>query len=291
MSITDNQDIFLIYKKRIEKIFSSKEIKSFQKSFDKVYQTAKNLPFDPRANAVHWAFDVQKLCFEIAYSLCWMNAYAEYYKSQIKKGSQPSSTNFNVSYYADNCITRIDSCVDKIALMIWAYYCPFNPEKQNEILDYKLILEKLERPGKFSLKIKNHNKFLKYLKLLKGDGFKRLETYRHLKIHRREPRIEIHGTEPHHDMSYLLPLWDEKSIKKWEEKLEIQYPDKLLRESVKKGCFINNTLYEQKKIKNRVWSFSEINLESTYCFNKLIESSTGCFRTLMSKSPFNKRRR
>jgi hypothetical protein len=227
---------------------------------------------------VHWAFDVSSLCRQIALSYLWVNAYAQFYKETITPGSLPAHTNFYVSYFADNCITRIDSSRDKLALLVWAFYCSFNPERQ--VLDYPKIVEKLEHPAESGLRLLKAQPFLSCLKLLQGQDFQRIERYRHLKIHRREPRIEIYGVAPHHDWSYMFPLTEEKEIVRWEKDLEKLYPDPSFRERVKKGCYIHGTLFEQRKIKDRLWNYSDVEKDLNSCVFKLLSATSTCFRIL-----------
>jgi hypothetical protein len=248
----------------------------------------RGLPFDPKFNAVLWAFDVTRLCNEIIFSYCCMNSYAESYKNRITPGSQPAHADFHVSYFADNCITRIDSCRDKLALMIWAFYCAFNPEKRDEMLDYQRILDRLRCPMRFGLKLKNQNDFLKYLENLHGLDFDRVEEYRNFKIHRREPRIEIYGVEPHHDWPYMFPVINKNDIARWKEALKKQYPDPKHREHVKNGCYIDGILFDRRKIKDRLWDFEEVQRHIKSCIIKLLKASDGCFRILRRRLPLRR---
>jgi hypothetical protein len=239
--------------------------------------------FDPRTNAVHWAFDVSELCRQIAISYLWMKAYASFYKEQVSPGSLPAHTDFHVTYFADNCITRMDSIRDKLALTAWAFYCPFNPEKRNEVLDYRKIIERFQNPASFGLKLIKQKPFFECLRLLQGSEFGRIEHYRHLKIHRREPRIEIYGIAPHHDWSYILPLTDPKDISRWEAVLKETYPEPDFRERIKNNCFIGGTLFEQRKLKDRVWDYSEVEKDLAACFVKVLRATSKCFRTLQQR--------
>ena len=141
-----SQEVESLYLEEEKLLFSSIEWGSFINSYDAFYKSAFNasLPFDPRFNAVHWGFAVGRLCREIVYGYCWMNAHARQYKSQTPPATQPANVHFHTSYSADNTVTRIDSCRDKIALMVWAFYCPFNPERRQEILDYGTVLDRLK---------------------------------------------------------------------------------------------------------------------------------------------------
>jgi hypothetical protein len=131
--------------------------------------------------------------------------------------------------------------------------------------------------------------FLNSLKLLEGLGFQRVENYWHLKIHRREPRIEIYGIAPHHDWSYMFPLTEKKEIGRWERELEKQYPDPVFRSHIKQGCYVNGVLFERRKIKDRLWDFSEVQEDLETCLFKLLEASSRCFRLIRQRLMSRKR--
>ena len=133
--------------------------------------------------------------------------------------------------------------------------------------------------------MKNQNEFLKHLDTLLGTDFDQVEKYRHLKIHRREPRIEIYGVEPYHDWPYMLPLKEKNDIVRWEGELEKQYPDPKFREHIKKGCYIDRVLFERRIIKDRLWNFEEIQKHIESCLIKLLKASDGCFRILNRRLP------
>jgi hypothetical protein len=272
-----------------KKITSSIEWIDFSKTHNNLYKIIlkKGFLFNPKFNSVLWAFDVARLCNEIAFSYCWMNSYAKIYKKRITPGSQPAHVDFHVSYFADNCITRIDSCRDKLALMVWAYYCSFNPENRDEVLDYEKVIERVKYPVKFGLKLKKQDDFLYYLENLSGADFSRVGKYRHFKIHRREPRIEIYGPEQHHDWPYMLPLIDKRDIARWKEELKEQYPEPGHRERVEKGRYIDGVLFDRRKIRDRLWGYEEVEKHIKSCLVKLLKASDGCFRILRRRLPFS----
>lgn len=276
-----------------KKITSSIEWINFSRAHNNLYKVIlkKGFRFNPKFNAVHWAFDVAWLCNEITFSYCWMNSHAKFYKEHISPASQPAHVDFHVSYFADNCITRIDSCRDKLALMVWSYYCPFNPESRDEVLDYEKVIERLKYPVKFGLKLKKQDNFLNYLENLCGADFSRVEKYRHFKIHRREPRIEIYGPEQHHDWPYMLPLIDKRDITRWDEELKEQYPDPKHRERVGKRCYIEGVLFDRRKIRDRLWGFEEVQKHIKTCLIKLLKASNGCFRILSRRLPLRRVKR
>ena len=288
-----SQEVETLYLGEEKLLLSSEEWISFTKSYNGFSKSAfkASLPFDPRFNAVHWGFAVSSLCREIAFGYCWMNAYARHYKSKIPPAAQPANVHFHVSYFADNTITRIDSCRDKIALMVWAFYCPFNPEKRPEMLDYAMILDRLKHPLRFGLSLNNHQGFVSCLETLNGQDFDSMETYRHLKIHRMEPRIEIYGVKPHHGWDYMFPLYEQNEIIRWERELEKLYPDREFRERIAKGCYISGVLFNMRKIKNSLWSYDEIQEQIRSCLAKLLEATAGCFDILRSRPPLKRKRK
>lgn len=298
MSKTENlseisQEVEKLYLEKEKLLLSSREWLSFIKSYNGFRKSAfkASLPFDPRFNAVHWGFGVSGLCREIAFGYCWMNAYATYYRSQTPPTAQPANIHFHVSYFADNSITRIDSCRDKIALMVWAFYCSFNPEKRPETLDYAMVLDRLKHPLRFGLSLKNHQGFVSHLETLRGQDFARMETYRHLKVHRMEPRIEIYGVKPHHGWDYMFPLYEQNEIARWERKLEKLYPEQEFREHIAKGCYIDGVLFETREIKDNLWSYDEVQAQIQSCLAKLLQATAGCFDILKSRAPLKKKRK
>lgn len=270
-----------------EKIAASHAWKQFKASLDQINTAVfeNGIPFDYRFNAINWASNVASLCEEIVYSYCWMKAHATYYRDNVTRGSEPTHADFHVSYFADNCITRIDSCKDKLALMIWAYYCPFNPEKRDEVLDYPQIIERLKFPVKFGLDIKNQNDFLMSLERLEGEDFKRIEKYRHLKIHRMEPRIEMFEVAPHHYFEYMVPILRQNDIDEFERDISKQYTDKQSRDFARENCYINGVLFDRKKIKDSIWKFDEVETHIKSCCVKLLGTSSECFSELSNRAP------
>ena len=281
-----------LYLEEQKTLSSSMEWTKFLKSSDvfrKAVRRLGALPFDPRFNSVHWGLAVNSLCREIAFGFCWMNAYANFYKGQVKQGTQPSNVDFHASYFADNCITRIDSCRDKIALMVWAFYCPFSPEKKSETLDFQRVLERLKYPLRFGMNLKNQEGFIKFLETLKGEDFNRIEKYRHYKIHRIEPRIEIYGVKPFHGWDYMLPLYEKKEIQQWEEELKKDYPRDDMFERVKEWCHIDGVLFGSRRIKDSLWDYSEVRKHVWTSLIKLLKASTGCFTILTRRSPLRRK--
>jgi hypothetical protein len=288
-----SQEIEKLYVDEERLFLSSREWLVFIKSYKGFCKSAfkASLPFDPRFNTVHWGFGVSGLCREIAFGYCRMKAYATYYKSQTPPSAQPVNVHFQLSYFADNSITRIDSCRDKIALMIWAFYCPFNPENRPETLDYASVLDRLKHPLRFGLSFKNHQGLVSHLEMLSGQDFARMVQYRHLKIHRMEPRIEIYGVKPHHGWDYMFPLYEKNEIDRWEHELEKLYPDQEFRERIGKSCYINGVLFETRKIKDNLWSYDEVQTHIQSCLAKLLQATAGCLDILRSRAPLKKKRK
>lgn len=275
--------------KEMESFIETQNWKNFINSFEQFKQASRKsaYPFDPRFNAVSWAFNVTSLCREIVYGYCWMKAHAKYYRDNVTRGSEPTQADFYVSYFADNCITRIDSCQDKLALMVWAYYCPFNPEKKDEVLDYRQIIERLKFPVKFRITIKNQNDFLVSLERLEGEDFRRIEKYRHLKIHRMEPRIEMYEIAPHHYFQYMVPILRQKDIDEFDRNISKQYPDEQLRDILREGCYIDGVLFDRKEIKDSIWKFDEVETHIKSCCIKLLKTSSECFSELLNRAPLS----
>ncbi len=284
------KEIEPLFSKAIKHIQHKPHVLKFHRSFVSIKKRIQGIPFDPKFNAIIWAYDVYGLCAEIAYSLARMEAFASRYKQLHKDGANPSDSNSYVSFYADTCITRIHSCRDKIALMVWAFYCPFNPENKHEVLDYQKVLERLEVPFRYGLSLRAHKPFLTALEMLQGSDFKRVELYRHSKVHRREPRVEIYGPKAHHDWPYMIPLHSEIDIKNWRSRLKKLYPDddETSLKLVEKSCYKKGILFDQIKLKNRVWAYNEIHSNISTCFDKLICAATMCLLTLRNRAPLRR---
>ncbi len=250
---------------------------------DKAYRSG--IQFDPKFNVVHWAISVIGLCKEIAYSYCWLKAYEKKYKNENTPNSLPAHVDFRVGYFSDNCITRIDSCRDKIALMVWSYFCNFNPEKRNEVLDFKSVYDRMKFPKKYGLKWKNPEKFLKILEKLNDSRFNRIERYRNLKIHRLEPRIEIYGVKKHHGWPYMIPLYAKDEIKRFEIDLKKKVTKHHSLEKLKEECTFDGVLYDHRKIKDSIWNYEEVSkLIETWL--KILSSCTAdCLEILKKRSP------
>ncbi len=243
------------------------------------------LPHDPRFNAIHWANDVQRLVEEIAFSYALMRAHATLYKESVPVGELPSHAVFHVGYYADNAITRVDSCRDKLALMVWAYFCPFNPDKKEEVLAFESVVERLCHPAKHGLKIANHEEFISGLTKLNGGSFARIISYRHLKIHRREPRVEVYGVQPHHDWPYLVPIERPEEVAEFERRIRQSSVNLDIANLRIEGSRVDGVLYESRRLKNRLWDLDEVDSLIRGCLELLAESAAICFRKLRQLPP------
>ncbi len=266
------------------------EWKAFVKTWERFEEQVKKVgfPSDPRFNSVFWAYNLANLCKEIVFGFCWAEAWAEFYKKKIPEGSMPSNSFMQVSFYAGNCITMIDSCRDKLALMVWAYFCPFNPNEKEEILIYEGVLERLLAPVKFGLKLDGHQEFIEYLEKIKGDDFKRIEKYRHLKVHRMEPQIEMYQTGPHQEIPYLVPLTNPESIQKFKDRLKESYPDPDFRETIFEQCKIEGVPFSTIPIKHQLWEYKTIRKHIEKCMLGLLEATTGCWNELLKRQPLLK---
>jgi hypothetical protein len=207
------------------------------------------------------------------------------YRAKVPAGSRPAHTNFYVSYYADTALTRIDSCRDKLALAVWAHFSSFNPEREREVLDYGQVCARLGAQVKFGLRLRGSEPFRQCLAGLRTNEFQKVEEYRHLKIHRREPRIELHGVKPHHDWEYFVPLVEPSEISRWKKRLQEQYPGPEMK-FIERGCYVRGVPYDRRRLKGRLWNYGEVDHLVEHCLSRLMTSSTGCFRLLRGRAPF-----
>ena len=265
---------------------------SFKTSYGVLWKAATrdSFPWDWRFNAVHWAVDVAKLCRETAYGMIWMKAYAHDFTLRVPKGSLPSHNAMQVMYFLDNTIVRMCSCRDKLALMVLAHFKPFTPEAEN-LMPYHRILGNLTSPAPGKGAYRGSSPFLKALRTLDCRDFERLKKYRDLKVHRREPRVEMYGVEPHHDWGYMLPVEDERSKRRFMRSLAKLYPDRDLRETVKSGCLIGGKLFDRRRLQGRCWAYKPLLSKMVSSYTKLLLASAGCFRLLRRRAPLRRARR
>lgn len=242
-----------------------------------------SIPFDWRYNATHWALNVANVCIEIRYSIAWMRAFARYSTECSEKDRRAAEG--QVSYYADNAATRISSCRDKIALLAWSYYCPFNPDKKEEILNFELIRERLTNPIRFGLNLMGHGAFLDELNKLVGPHFERATTYRHKKVHRMEPRVMLRKPENPDQPSYMFALTTDKEIRQFDQKLAKMYPDESFRAVIRDNCFLDDVLFDRRAPNELLWHFTDFD-EFTYsCWKSLCDATAGSCDILLSREP------
>lgn len=235
--------------------------------------------FDPRFNSVNWMFDCFQLAKEIVYSYCWMVAHAD------AVSQTGSDADFYIQYYADNCITRINSFRDKAALLAWSYYCAFNPNNRAEVLGFSKVVERLRHPVRFGLVLKDQDAFVTQLEKLQGSCFERMTSYRHLKIHRIEPKILMRPPQRSDGLSYMVPLFDEKEIKNWKEKLEAMYPDDNFRKGIEKGCYKNGVLFDRIPVRDEFWCYTEVAEATQKCVHVCIDVARALSQILRERVP------
>jgi hypothetical protein len=169
-----------------------------------------------------------------------MEKNANEYMKRTAKSDSPQHTDFHVAYYADNAVIGVFSLRDKLALALWSYFVDFNPYEDIRLADLGGVvkgLTELSRAGGKSGR-KARELLLPLLGLPKS-----LRAYRHMKIHRREPRIEIYGVAAHHDWPYLVAVVDEADHDRFREELRRVYPDPKLRRAVERGCIVRGVTY------------------------------------------------
>ncbi len=242
-----------------------------------------NVPWDWRYNATHWALDVGAVCSEIGYSIAWMRAFADYSKECDEQERHLAEN--HVSYYADNAATRISSCRDKLALLAWSYYCPFNPDKKDEVLNFERIRERFNSPIRFGLQLERHQEFLIELNKLVGLSFDRATTYRHKKVHRMEPRVRLRKPEASDQPSYMFALVNDKDIRKFDAKLAETYPDDRFRARIRENCFLDGVLFDHRAPEQLVWHFEDFDQFAHACWKSLCDATAGLCEILLAREP------
>jgi len=242
-----------------------------------------SIPWDWHYNATHWALDVGAVCCEIGYSIAWMRAFAEY-SSECNDLDRHSVEN-HVSYYADNAATRISSCRDKLALLAWSYYCPFNPDRKDEVLNFELIRERFTSPIRFGLQFEGHQEFLVELNKLVGRHFEQATTYRHKKVHRMEPRVRLRKPEASDEPSYMFALVTDRDIRKFDTKLAEMYPDDEFRALIRERCFLDGVLFDRRAPDQLFWHFEDFDQFAQTCWKSLCDATAGSCEILLAREP------
>ena len=241
------------------------------------------VPWDWRYNATHWALDVADICSEIGFSIASMRAFAKL--SLECDDSSRRQSEGRISYYADNAATRISSCRDKVALLAWSYYCPFNPDRKDEVLNFELVRERLTSPVRFGLRLQGHEEFLAELNKLAGPHFQRAIAYRHKKIHRMEPRVMLRKPKNPDQPSYMFPLVTDKDICAFEKKLSEMYPDDRFREAIRESCFLDGVLFDRRAPDQLLWHFEDFDQFTHACWKDLCDSAAGSSEILLCREP------
>ncbi len=267
-----------------QKAMHCDEARRLYESIDALQKTlVGTIPFDWRYNAVHWAVNVQNICLEIRYSIAWMRAFARY--SSECEADDRWSAEGHVSYYGDNAATRISSCRDKIALLAWSYYCPFNPDKKDEILSFEPIRERFTNPIRFGLKLGGHQAFLAELNKLIHANFERALGYRHRKVHKMEPRVMLRKPEKPDHLSYMVTLTTDKEIRIFDDELAITYPDERFRAAVRERCFQDGVLFDRRAPDQLLWYFNDFDEFAYSCWKSLCDAAAGSCQILLGREP------
>jgi len=273
------------YKAASERLLKESSLEAMILEDERLNDAVCTIDFDPRFNSINWMFDCFLLAREIAYSYCWMSAYAD----EVLKHHADADKEFHIQYYADNCITRVNSFRDKAALLAWAYYCPFNPNKKNEVLGFGMVLERLQYPVRFGLTIKHPEEFVAQLDRLRGPHFDLMTHYRHLKIHRIEPKILMRPPRPSDGLSYMVPLFTDEEIRGHSEQLKKMYPDDSSREVIEKGCYIRGVLFDRIRVKREYWDYAEVEEAVRKCTHTCVDVAKELSQTLRRRAPLRER--
>ena len=258
-----------------------KAVQPFVDAFDRVDR--QDWQFHPQFNAIFWAADVFDLMRQIKFAHSWMRAWAKTYRRAVRRPTQPSHAHFQTAFFADDCLTRIESCRYKLALLVWSFHKPLNPEER--VLDFRSVLAAMPCKTDFPVSSQESKLLKAALETLTGPSFTFAERYRHVKIHRREPRVEIYGRQPHHDPVYVIPVSQER-LRELKEEIRQKYPPEADSQAgstyrrVLGDHRIGKDYYERRQIKDHIWNYVEVNRNSKTCFVKLLLAGTQCFRVL-----------
>lgn len=267
MTKITNQDIFdkaeEYYQQQINQICKAVDIDSVHrnhltlKSKFNQYQT-RNWKF----NSFHWANDVKRLADQLVYGFSKLKSHCKAYKDFTTDGQSSSNTYGPVSFYADTCILNLYSMRDKLALLVWSYFHPFNPNEKNEVLSYYQVLKRLKAPQNFGFNFDFQDNFVSALQWMSKskDHFVQLEKYRHYKTHRWEPRIEIYGKKDYQGFPYTT----------------INYDNDTPTPSI-----------EFQKLEEVIWSYSTVEKIILHCMIDSYKCIYLCFELLSNSDIYN----
>jgi hypothetical protein len=253
-------------------------------SWEKEVRNWTIFPFHPIRNVAAWGYDVAMVLGELLLSLKNMMSAARYYKENIPVGTQPSYSDEFLSYYAKNALVLIETFKDKLGLMTLSLFEDFDPDNDS-LAGYEKVIKKLAGySASNNVYVKfNADLFLIQLNPLSSDispDFKVVEEFRHQRIHKMEPRIEIYGKKPFHDWPYLFKVNKYSDFKVLAKKLLKIYPDKPRRKHVYKGCFVKGILYDDRQL-SRLYSYDELEKTALNCSKILLSVSAGCFKVII----------
>lgn len=245
-------------------LYAEKDHIDFHQSFYNLKELFnKNHSDDWRFNSFHWVMDTHQMLMNVIYSYVQMKARVILYRNHRNKGDSQSNSHPQVNFYSQASVVNLYSCRDKLALMVWAYFHPFNPENKKEVLPYRSIVERLKAPNNFGFNFTGQDEFIAALNLLgnASNEFKRLEEFRHYKIHRWEPRIEIFGKQNHHGWPYLVLDYNNNDIK----------PTMI-----------------KSKLNDLIWDYEDVEHMIELCIKKMLNSLTQCYNLFSIRNPYIK---
>ena len=242
-----------------------------------------------KSNTLLWGYDVINKCYEVIHGYTWMKAWGDLYKKKFPSGTLQAHTSHQVSFYTSSTITLIDSLRDKIALMVWAHYVPFNAENPQEILTFEPIFDRLKHQAKYGLDLKNSSPFLRSLERIDGGAFRQLEKFRNFKVHRMEPDIHIYGAGQHNKIPILIPLTNEDLINRWDKKLADNNPQNPERvEEIKESYHFNGIPYGEFVIEGKYWNFGRLERHTYNCLKLILSCSAECLGIISKRAPYRK---
>lgn len=262
---------------RLQEIYRDLAAKRVEEAWDTCSELGweKVSRFHPIANAMFWLASSKKIHREMIYAYASMDAHAEKYKEANPKGSRPSHVVPLVSYFADDCVVRLDTFRDKAALAMMSLYEPVDVRKH--VPDYPNVLkffrgyQETGASKEFWLK-----EIIRALSTLDGGPWALIEKLRHAKIHMLESRIEIYGIEPHHEERYLTKVENEADFAKLKAEIVDIYGTGELAQIVLAGCAVGDAFYLEGA--GRGFGYDEVEASCRECIKISSEAFASCLR-------------
>jgi len=290
---SNNEGEYIIKRDEINRQDASREdFKAVTTSFNELMKSIRSFPWDWRFNSILYGMDVYSLLRELTFVYASMKASHDVYVIHSKKSSR--NVPFLLNLYIGDVLFRLISIRDKLFMAYAAFFAYHDPETRNSEKALSAELKKLISEAPNGVMLESFKEFL----TLKGlSHWYEIEEYRHMKVHRLEPKIDAYKIESHHDWSYLKKISYEEARKKAEEdfetgyaledksKLSPEYKENEILQYLRRRSF-EGSYYERMRPDSRLTDYPEIAALIEKCVSDLMRISAQYYKSLYESPPF-----